>query len=791
MFEQENIIDLVIWAQYVVSNSQNLDEVTVQLTKLKPLLNVDGLTVELLLKLLVVSLPALLCKGEIVNCVESVIELEKDDTIIASEEDRHLDVAAMFGDQVEVPAALSGFFALPLGQKKILTARLYESVNTEAYKYNFILKSKGEMITSAELFQVCIKSFIFRANYEFNSFSYTNNIITTIKGSKYANLELLDWIKGFYTPLSELSVSVGYSYSLLDYDIILSVEERVDLIMSPLEKQKIECNVIDEVLVPHIRYIGIDAWNCLNSWLLNFGLKCVSETDHLKLITNYKLLLNILRHENLLLALDTVDYTIKATFTCTILATIYLCPKAVLQVFVYSKEMLTLLKSLTLENGSDSFNAEKLFGLTLSEVVEALSATYKTIDSILSVINVGEVLYSNELSFVQIMALENSDKSAQYSELIKFIDNEVTYETSNKKWSLFLNSLFSTLKKTSIFNKISVEELSEIILLKLLNLRQFSVIKNVYQVNFDYLPKSHYEKLMVKHCWQLYMKARNCDQKIGSLKDCVDCLEFLEPNLEDVRRLSSLIEANSKLLDWKFYLKPGVPITPKDIFEVADPLIVIRRILELNENAYMYPGDLYYLLTLLIDGMHLANKNKLYEDKNKSYDDPSNLLVVKLKLLCLEFSSAVDYSYSFDLGSELLMFAIKEKYEIDHLFELVSENWFLFFQLSKNEYEDESEYSVINNKLKLLGKLLLVAPTEFNTIVLEQWQMLNSQNEQMATNNEIDRTGQYVSSNLTETSLGDVQARLQRSLKSSAQELLNTDGSEIGKNIIGWIVGAN
>jgi hypothetical protein len=32
---------------------------------------------------------------------------------------------------------------------------------------------------------------------------------------------------------------------------------------------------------------------------------------------------------------------------------------------------------------------------------------------------------------------------------------------------------------------------------------------------------------------------------------------------------------------------------------------------------------------------------------------------------------------------------------------------------------------------------------------------------------------------------------LRKSLKSSADELLNSNGADIGKNIIGWIVGAN
>ena len=764
---------------------------TERLAKLKPFLNIDGLTVEFLLRLLIASIPVLLCDEGIVKCVETLLELEEKYDVENDRQDQDVDISSILGIESEVPPPIINLIGLALEQKKEMVENLYEAITTETYRYNFTLQAEEKMVTDAKLFSTCMKSFIFRINYDFGSFRCTNLLISTIKHSKFADLELLDWIKGFYSPLSRLSLTVEYDHPLLDYENLLPTEEKVELIMSHIEKEKKDSGLINEVLIPHFHYVGIDAWNSMNSWLQKFGCKCIKETDHLKLINNYTVLLYVLRHDKLLQALDSLEYTVKATFVCTILATIYLCPRAVLQVFVNSKEMLMLLKSLTLENGPDGFNAENLSGLTLSEVSQRLSASYKTIDSILNVIDVGEILYSNELSFVDIMTLENSSKSVQYTELVKFINNEVTVETNDKKWSLFLSSLYATLKKTSVFNKISIEELSEVILTKLLGMKQFSVIANIYQISFNHLSKDSYEKIIVKHCWQLYMKARNCDPKIGSLKDCVDCLKLLNPTSKDSHRLSSLIEANSKLLEWKFYLKPGIPITPNDVLEVNDPLAVTKRILELNDNAYMYPGDLYYLLALLVDGMSKAGEDSLFWHKGKSYDDPTNLLAVKLKLLCLEFSSAVDYSYSFDLGFELLALAITKKYEVEGLFELVSESWFLFFQLSKNDYDGVSESSAVDCKLRLLGKLLLVAPTEFNTIVLEQWQMLTSQQEQMIASNDVIHHAQQKPSTTMETSLGDVQARLQRSLKSSAEELLNTDSSELGKNIIGWIVGAN
>lgn len=792
MFEQENIIDIIIAIQYVVTNSKSIENVTNQLTKLSPCLNSDGFNTTYILELLLTTSPLYnITNPKFIENIETIIELSS-----ISDQDSMIDFSIIFEDDSNIPKPIFQLIKFPINKKKKMITQLNKSIEADLNRFNFFVKPSIN-IGGPELFNAFMKSIIFRVNYEFLDFKFTNQLIDSIKQSKLADLELLDWIKGFYSPLEILTNLVDYNYSLLDYENILSLEEVIEIINSHFEENPNESIIIDKVLIPYFSYIGIDSWNCFNSNILKFGHKCIINTSHSDIVKNYKTLLYLLRNDRFLLAVNSLDSTIKSTFICTILAIIYLCPKAVLQVFVYSKEMLTLLRPLCSKNSLESsFSSKQLIGMSLEEISQSLSVSQRTIDEMLNIISIGEILYSNELSFADIISLENSDRNLQYAQLVKFINNEVTYETSVKKWSLFLHSLYSTFKRTSVFNKISIEELSEIILYKLLELKQFTVAKDQFCMDFNSISKNQYDDIIIKYCWQLFMNAKNCDQKLGSLRDCVDCLQLLNADSYDSIRLSSLIEANSRLLEWKFYLKPGIPVTPKEIFELNDPLAVIRRILELNDKAYMYPGDLFHIVTLLIDGMDVVNDNKLFIDKEKSFDDPSNLLVIKVKLICLEFSSAQDYNYSFNLSFELLALSIKQKYDIDGLFDLISENWFLFFQLSKNEYDDFPEILVLCSKLKLLGKLLLIVPTEFNTSVLEQWQMLNSQKDQMdtdqANNNDSNTTSNHQSNTYSiESSLGDVQARLQRSLKSSAQDLLNTDKSEIGKNIIGWIVGAN
>lgn len=789
--EQKDTMDIVIALQYVIAQVNDISEVQNIVSNMKACIDNGEMSIQLLLQILLASLPSLVCTSNIIIVVESILELKHE----SKHESAIFDILTIFesynnndSNDVKIPKNIQRLISLGTEKKQKLVADLNRSNDIISNKYNFLIDSNAN---DATIFQTFMKAIIFRLNDEFSSFSVTNSIVMNLKNSKYADLELLDWIKTFYIPLEILTPYINTNYSLLDYENYLTLEEKIDLIMSQIYDTSKVNNIVNNVLLPIIKYYCTDAWNYLNGWISNFGKKCVQETENNKIISNYNILLHLLREEQLLNELNHASKQIKNAFVTNILTTLYLCPKANLQVFINAKEMLILLQSLDLPEVGSKKLADIKVG-DFDDVSKQFSATKATIESMMNIIQVGEILYSNELSIVDVIHLKNATRHEQYEQLVKYITNEVTYETSIKKWQLFLKSIDSTLTKTNVFNKISHEELSDVILSKLFELKQYKVIKDIFEKEFNHIPNNEYQNLISLQCWKLYMNASNCDPKIGQLKDCLDCLSLLNETSKDYQKLTSLIKANERLLDWKFFIKSGIPVSPKSIVEINNPLTIVRRILELNYKAYMYCGDLYYIAVLLIEGLDVSSQNPLFKFSNKTYDDKTNLLAVKLKLLCLEYASPVDHKFSFDLAYQLLSVAIQEKHEIDELFDLVSENWFLFFQLSKNEYDDIPEYDLIDNKLKLLGQILLIAPTGFNTNVLEQWQMLNAQKDHITSNISSDNgTANKDNTGQLKTSLGDVQARLQRSLKSSAEEIMNTNGSDIGKNIIGWIVGAN
>lgn len=763
---EESTVDIVIALQTAISQ---LNEVHTLGELLRSITGAYPIERSFILKLLLHSLPSLQCNSPLISQVESFLNSDNTNVEI-------VDIHTIFNE--EVPKIIQHCTSLETEEKKSICDSIIESVNINAISYEFD--------DLQQPFESFFKSLVYRLNSEFRRFELTDELLNCIKDSKSSSLNLLNWIDGFYEPLKRLNSIIDTSYTLLDYEKLHSVDENIQLMTAEIEKGH-DNNIIREILIPYFAYIGPDAWESFNTWLMRFGLKISSEKD-----TNaakYNVLRNLLDNDDLLRHLDKQASAVKVKFTKYILSTIFLSPDTNLEFFLVSKEILVLLNSLKLEDG-EPFDITSINTKSFQDVSRCFEASHAAISSLIGVIEVGEILYSNKLSLIDIVKLESSEKTIQKEQLIKYISTEIGYDTKYGKCQLFLSSIYSTLRKTNVFNKISNEELNEVILQKMLEMKQFQIISQVFGKECTQLENEKFNNLVLKQCWALYNNASNCDPKIGSLRECVECLQLLDENLSKVKRLNALIKANERIFEWKFYFEPKVPITPKRVLQCNNPLLIIRRILELNDDAYLYAGDLYYLVILLIDGFDVVEQSPLFKHKHKSFDDESNLLVYKIKLLCLEVASVLDYNYSFQTAFALVSNASLYKFEIEGLFDLVSENWFTFFQLSKNEYEGISDLKALNDKLKLLGQVLLIAPTEYNSNVLEQWQMLRSHKSQLIQSQELEIQSKLRHKNVN-LSLGDVQSRLQKSLKSSADELLNTNGTEIGKSIVGWIVGAN
>lgn len=202
-----------------------------------------------------------------------------------------VDIHTIFNE--EVPKIIQHCTSLETEEKKSICDSIIESVNINAISYEFD--------DLQQPFESFFKSLVYRLNSEFRRFELTDELLNCIKDSKSSSLNLLNWIDGFYEPLKRLNSIIDTSYTLLDYEKLHSVDENIQLMTAEIEKGY-DNNIIREILIPYFAYIGPDAWESFNTWLMRFGLKISSEKD-----TNaakYNVLRNLLDNDDLLRHLD-------------------------------------------------------------------------------------------------------------------------------------------------------------------------------------------------------------------------------------------------------------------------------------------------------------------------------------------------------------------------------------------------------------------------------------------------------------------------------------------------------
>ncbi|VEU19919.1 DEKNAAC100053 [Brettanomyces naardenensis] len=703
----------------------------------------------------------------------------------------------------ELPPIISQ--AISLQDEEVINSakRAVDYIDAQASRFGYPIDSRTSVPWEKKALRSMFFSFCRSRILKHNDTNPGESVVPVLRkisGSPFWSEPLYEWIHGFYMPLVHLSRFIEIP-PLSDFDSYLSTSEQIELILGTAIEKNAFTAVISDTLIPYLEHQP-GLWNEFNQWLVRFGDKTINEPDTKKMATNYTVLLDLVRQDNLLRAISK-NREVLDDFISILISTIYLCPKAILEVFVSAKEIIGSLRVFKLDQGVEG-DALPSPQETVEKMYQLIRPTSAFLKSCEKAIETGQRLYGNELSLIEIVNLSTSDSSTQLSELQKFIDSESRYGKNSRQWETLLSSIYWIFNNTEIFNQVDSETLDEMIFTKLLDLKFFNIISNVFLAEFCQLPEDKSHSIIMKYAWMYYKRATNCNPDIGSLKFSLACVNLIGNETPDVAQLRNLIYANKALMNWKLSFKPGVPVTPKQILEIDEPYKVIYRILELNEGSYRNPDALFRLLKMLIMGLNCYDKRDIFKYADESDVGPEELnpMLADVKLTCLDFASTDDTDYAYNLSVELLGLAVDHKRKESPLFRVISDKWFSFFQFVKNEIEGSPSIEMIDRKLRILGELILVTPAEFNIPVLEQWQLMNAQKGQLSNEAKGDQnSAAHTSTNTPEipgtynffesSGLGDLRSRLQTSLKTSASDILNSaDSADIGRNIIGRIVGA-
>ncbi|KAG7891379.1 hypothetical protein KL906_004719 [Ogataea polymorpha] len=636
--------------------------------------------------------------------------------------------SALKGSDATESLPLPDAFALPEAVVAKLVAEADSLLEEEVCRWHF--DSNGDLY-----FQF-VQARIFKTNYYLGVLPAPEEIEDLVVASEFTSKQLTDWWSLFYVPLANLA-KYGDLPLLLDFVDTYSPTEQTELFIGLLDTSNHDRIV--HWLCKYHTYLN-DNGSTINDYILSLGNAIVTKSSD-QIEAKFETLTALVKSSDLLAYLQASGALQK--FVSIVLAIIYLCPEVSLSLYMKMKEILVCLKLVDAEFLAPNTDQTLTRKATLQEMANSIAPCPEIINILTQYVETGERLFSNNMSLAQVAELPNLDSQDQYNQLERFILTESEYLTTTKQWESLLSSIYFLLNNTHVFNKVKLAQVDELVLSKLLSKNMFVLTTSVFLPKYCTLETGQIDKIIINAAWDFYRKATNCDPSMGYLKSARNCLQMASSG---TLQLDQLITANQELLHWKLYFKPGVPIKPLDILEAKDPLKIVSRILELNDRAYKETELLESLLLHLSTGLDSHSQDEM--------------ATVKLRLLCLDFAIAQDFGHSLQLALTLIDMAVDAKQKDPKLFGLIQERWFSIFQLVKNDYVEPQEHEQITQKLHLLQRLMLIVPTEFNTNVLEQWQLLNSILDQVVS--ETPPSGQ---------------TKIEKS-------------NDLGKNIIGWIVGA-
>ncbi|GMM29192.1 hypothetical protein DAMA08_019080 [Martiniozyma asiatica (nom. inval.)] len=800
-------VDLYLTTQYIVATSDDLNHLEDQLGKIIKG-GIENPLFEILCSI-IAYLPVTTIDVSFVKFIQTLFEQAdfKDENDFKS----GIDAVSIF-ESDDLPSILKITLQLDHEKKNQFYKECQEEINNVAFNYGFNANSNN--YNKGQLFTNFFKCKLIQINQSLQGYKLCNELVKKLIQSPFCTIELNEWIKKYFTPLSNLS-GMGYEISLLDYQIIIPINDQINQLFTIFLSENNNSLIMNECIIPYFEYYqnNHELWNSVVDWFVRIA-------DGDKMIEGFKKVLCFCREEKFLLLMKSQDDVIKK-FINLIITMILSCSDSNLEMFIITKEMLTLIKPFTVNETEIEIDGKLQqesnllkfsngdFKQTFNQLNLNSSVKNKTIDYLLDIIKSGQLLNSNKLTFISLLKLKDSTHEIQLNEFVKFIKSELELPKKNKKdWKISFDSIKRINEK--IFLKIANKESCELIIEKLLLLKSWDAIKlfiseDDYDYNYNYLNNEETFNLIIKFGWIYYENAQSCHESCSGLKSFGKCIELASTiPFSTVKHLEILLNATNLLSYWKIYFEVGKPVVPLDLMKIDDPFKIIVRILELNDDAYKFDLELFKLCSGFIIGFGLEEKHSIFSFADFSNNfESTNLLLIKCKILCLEYATvASDTNFATKMAMSILDIGIKDNHSIVGLHQLLMENWALFFTLAKRETGQELRVD-IEEKLKMLGKLLLFTPTEFNTQVLGFWQLLNSQMEDMLEESSDEDAarkdkGRFVGN------LGDINTRLQRSLDAgvgvgvggdaaaleSGRGSANIDVDDIGRNIIGWIVGA-
>ncbi|CAN3353992.1 hypothetical protein DICA4_B01244 [Diutina catenulata] len=369
-------------------------------------------------------------------------------------------------------------------------------------------------------------------------------------------------------------------------------------------------------------------------------------------------------------------------------------------------------------------------------------------------------------------------------------------------------------------------EANKVVVERFLFANLFAVVKSpLFETHRQLVDDDTWFDAVADKFWDSFNSASNLNDKIGQLahaQACVSLLDDMALDVDDRRRqrlvqAKHLLKALALLKNFKFFIDPGQPVTPKQLVARYrdDPLGLVNRVLEMNPKSYLAFDKLFKILNdfVMSDEPDHSSPEKPTEKptENPSSEGsqpvgvdrdhaqtttPAASYFTQVKTMCIE-SALIDGNFNFAYAQATALFDFYSRHE-------VSDNWLTFYQVGKwvspAWFDDDADagarLAVLLKQRTILGRCLAAMdPSDCQRIVVGQWSSVNAQLASFYSPEalQVVTDCQFVAQQAP-SSVQDEVHQLTSSLLSDA----STTSTQASRNLqkmfvsgLGWAIGAN
>ncbi|OKL60374.1 hypothetical protein UA08_04155 [Talaromyces atroroseus] len=183
------------------------------------------------------------------------------------------------------------------------------------------------------------------------------------------------------------------------------------------------------------------------------------------------------------------------------------------------------------------------------------------------------------------------------------------------------------------------------ILKAMVTVGKYRLAADIYTEATSPLDSTQVEAAILDTIITFYDTASNGNKTRGKLKKAVEILNFFQPRFPDSKRfkeLVALISATHALSFYSLTLQHGVPFQPVSIRIHGDPLALIEKVLDQNQNSYTKLDDLLSIGRNFVTAGLIKFPVSFGDDDSSTLSQEQALIVAERRIISMAVSSALE-----------------------------------------------------------------------------------------------------------------------------------------------------